>query len=85
MKTLFFSASALAILCLTTFPSVSLAYDHLLRDPKTHMDCNNAKHMLRMAGPDTHSHVVRDIRRILKRCDAEQKKADLAKQKDSGY
>ena len=85
MKTLFFSASALAILCLTTFPSVSLAYDHLLRDPKTHMDCNNAKHMLRMAGPDTHSHVVRDIRRILKTCDAEQKKADLAKQKDSGY
>ncbi len=85
MKTFFFAASALAILCLTTFPSVSLAYDHLLRDPKTHMDCNNAKHMLRMAGPDTHSHVVRDIRRILKRCDAEQKKADLAKQKDSGY
>ena len=85
MKNLFFAASGLAILFLTLLPSVSLAYDHLLRDPKTHTDCNNAKHMLRLAGADTHSHVVRDIRRILKRCDAEQKKADLAKKKDSGY
>lgn len=85
MKNLFLAASGLAFLSILSLPSFSLAYDHLLRDPKTHMDCNNAKHMLRMAGPDTHSHVVRDIRRILKRCDAEQKKADLAKKKDSSY
>ena len=68
---------------LSVSPTVVLAYDHLLRDPKTHTDCNNAKHMLRMAGPDTHSHLVKDIRAILKRCDIAQKKVHASKKKQS--
>lgn len=84
MKKSFVVALGLSGLLLATFPSVSLAYDHLLRDPKTHTDCTNAKHMLRLAGPDTHDHVIQDIRKILKRCDVAQKKADAAKKKESG-